>query len=606
MIKPINFVYLKAYMVTNRQLYKEKVSQMISWGHWFALFNIIFSLVLSSRYLFIADWPSTLAGRIYALVSWIGHFSFLTFAVYLLILFPLTFIIMSQRLMRVISAILATAGLTLLVIDTEVFFRFRLHLNPTVWGLLINPEESELARDWQLLFISIPVIFLIEMLFATWSWQKLRSLNRQKFGKPLAGLFITAFIATHFTYIWADANFYRPITMQRANLPLSYPMTARRFLEKHGLLDAQAYQDKVIQQGSPEAVEVEYPLAKLTYQDDKTGYNLLLIVVDGIRDQSMHDDMPNLAKMGADNVEFINHYSTGNQHDTGLFGLFYGISPTYIDGILAGKKSSALITALSQQNYQFGLFSAPGFNTPLYRQALLSDFSLPQPIAQSNSATTEQWQNWLETRTEKAPWFSYIQYSNSDIKKINGSKAPADFINRYQTSAKDIDQQIADVMETLKQRNLLDNTVVIVTASHGVEFNDAKRGDWGSGQNYSRFQLQVPLVVHWPGTPPQRIDKLTGHEDVMRTLMQRLLHVKNPTSSYSRGEDLFAEQRRYQWVTAGDARQLVVITPEQTILIGTDGRYKTYDVNFQRQENEKPSLALLLQVLTDVKRFIAN
>lgn len=593
-------------MVTSRQQYKEKVSQMISWGHWFALFNIILSLVLSSRYLFITDWPSTLPGRIYALVSWLGHFSFITFSVYLLILFPLTFIIMSQRLMRVISAIVATAGLTLLIIDTEVFLRFRLHLNTTVWGLLINPEEGELARDWQMLFISVPIIFLIEMLFGTWSWQKLRSLNRQKFGKPLAGIFIVAFVATHFTYIWADANFYRPITMQRANLPLSYPMTARRFLERHGLLDAQAYQDKVIQQGSPEAVEVEYPLAKLTYLDTKSNYNLLMIVVDGIRNQNLAEDMPNLAKFGDENIEFVNHYSTGNQQDTGLFGLFYGISPTYIDGILAGKKSSALISALSQQGYQFGLFSASGFNSPLYRQALLSDFSLPEPIAQSNGATTQQWQQWLETRTEQAPWFSYIQYSNRDIQKVDGNKAPSDFINRYRTSAKDIDQQITEVMETLKQRGLLEKTVVIITAAHGIEFNDAKRGDWGFGQNYSRFQLEVPLVVHWPGTPAQRIDKLTGHEDVMRTLMQRLLHVKTPTSSYSRGEDLFAAQRRYQWVTAGDARQLVVITPEQTILIGTDGRYKTYDLNFQRQENEKPSLTLLLQVLTDVKRFIAN
>lgn len=109
-------------MVITRQPYKEKVSQMISWGHWFALFNIILSLVLSSRYLFVTDWPSTLFGRIYALVSWLGHFSFLAFAVYLLILFPLTFVVMSQRLMRVLSAVLATAGLTLLIIDTEVFF----------------------------------------------------------------------------------------------------------------------------------------------------------------------------------------------------------------------------------------------------------------------------------------------------------------------------------------------------------------------------------------------------------------------------------------------------------------------------------------------------
>lgn len=130
-------------MVTHHQRYREKVSQMVSWGHWFALFNILLSLVIGSRYLFIADWPTTLAGRIYSYVSIIGHFSFTVFATYLLILFPLTFIIGSQRLMRFLSVILATAGMTLLLIDSEVFTRFHLHLNPIVWQLVINPDENE-------------------------------------------------------------------------------------------------------------------------------------------------------------------------------------------------------------------------------------------------------------------------------------------------------------------------------------------------------------------------------------------------------------------------------------------------------------------------------
>ena len=73
---------------------------------------------------------------------------------------------MSQRLMRFLSAILATAGMTLLLIDSEVFTRFHLHLNPIVWELVINPDQNETARDWQLMFISVPVILLIEMLFA--------------------------------------------------------------------------------------------------------------------------------------------------------------------------------------------------------------------------------------------------------------------------------------------------------------------------------------------------------------------------------------------------------------------------------------------------------
>ena len=54
-------------------------------------------------------------------VSLLGHFSFIVFAGYLLVIFPLTFVVMSQRLLRFISAALATAGLTLLLVDSEVF-----------------------------------------------------------------------------------------------------------------------------------------------------------------------------------------------------------------------------------------------------------------------------------------------------------------------------------------------------------------------------------------------------------------------------------------------------------------------------------------------------
>src|SRR5476649_2525698 len=299
-------------MVTNRQRFSEKVSQMISWGHWFALFNILLSLGLGSRYLFVSDWPSSLLGRIYSLVSWLGHFSFIGFSTYLLIIFPLTFVVMSQRLLRFLSAILATAGLTLLLVDTEVFTRFHLHINPVVWELVVNPGQGELARDWQLMFI------------------------------------------------WADANFYRPITMQRSNLPLSYPMTARKFLEKHGLLDAQAYEQRLIEQGNPEALSVEYPLSDINFRDKGSDYNLLMIVVDGLHAASTVKDMPALTDFARQNVSFNQHYSSGNRADTGLFGLFYGISPTYMDGIISARKSSVLMTSLAKQGYEFGLFSSDG------------------------------------------------------------------------------------------------------------------------------------------------------------------------------------------------------------------------------------------------------
>lgn len=586
-------------MVTHRQRYREKVSQMVSWGHWFALFNILLSLVIGSRYLFIADWPTTLAGRIYSYVSIIGHFSFLVFATYLLILFPLTFIVGSQRLMRFLSVILATAGMTLLLIDSEVFTRFHLHLNPIVWQLVINPDENEMARDWQLMFISVPVILLLELVFATWSWQKLRSLTRRRrFARPLAAFLFIAFIASHVVYIWADANFYRPITMQRANLPLSYPMTARRFLEKHGLLDAQEYQRRLIEQGNPDAVSVQYPLSELRYRDMGTGQNVLLITVDGLNYSRFEKQMPALAGFAEQNISFTRHMSSGNTTDNGIFGLFYGISPSYMDGILSTRTPAALITALNQQGYQLGLFSSDGFTSPLYRQVLLSDFSMPSVRTQSDEQTATQWINWLgRYAQEDNRWFSWVSFNGTNIDDSNQQA----FARKYSRAAGNVDDQINRVLNALRDSGKLDNTVVIITAGRGIPLSeDEETFDWSHGH------LQVPLVIHWPGTPAQRINALTDHTDLMTTLMQRLLHVSTPASEYSQGQDLFNPQRRHYWVTAADNDTLAITTPKKTLVLNNNGKYRTYNLRGERVKDEKPQLSLLLQVLTDEKRFIAN
>ena len=572
---------------------------MVSWGHWFALFNILLAVVLGSRYLFVADWPTTLAGRIYSYVSLVGHFSFLVFATYLLILFPLTFIVMSQRLMRFLSAILATVGMTLLLIDSEVFTRFHLHLNPIVWELVITPDQNEAARDWQLMFISVPVILLIEMLFATWSWQKLRSLTRRRhFAKPLAAFFFICFIASHVVYIWADANFYRPITMQRANLPLSYPMTARKFLEKHGLLDAQEYQRRLIEQGNPEAVSVQYPLSELRYRDMGTGQNVLLITVDGLNYSRFEKQMPALAEFAGQNISFTRHMSTGNTTDNGIFGLFYGVSPSYMDGILSTRTPAALISALNQQGYQLGLFSSDGFTSPLYRQALLSDFSMPSVQTQSDEQTASQWINWLgRYAQEDNRWFSWVSFNGTNLDESNQKN----FAKRYASAAQDVDANINRVISALRDSGKLNNTVVIITAGRGVPLTQEE-----NNFAWSRGHLQVPLVIHWPGTPAQRINSLTDHTDLMTTLMQRLLHVSTPANEYSQGQDLFNATRRHYWVTAADGSTMAVTTPEMTLVLNNNGNYQTYNLRGEKIKDQKPQLSLLLQVLTDEKRFIAN
>ncbi|WP_241608697.1 LPS biosynthesis-modulating metalloenzyme YejM [Rosenbergiella australiborealis] len=580
-------------MANHQQQYREKISSMISWGHWFALFNILLALVLGSRYLLINDWPASLAGRIYAYCSWLGHFSFIVFAAYLLILFPITFFIRSQRLLRVIASIIATCGLTLLLIDAAVFQRFHLHLNPIVWQLVVNPEQSELTRDWQVMFIAAPIIFLIELLFATWSWQKLRSLNRRHYARPFVALFITTFFASHVMYIWADANFYRPITMQKSNLPLSYPMTARRFLEKHGLLDSEDYQRRLIQQGDPDALSIAYPLNDITLAPKAAGYNLLVITIDNLSAEDVNTAYPSLADFAQQNVNFTQHYSSGPSSENGLFGLFYGISSSYLDGILASRIPSTLLTTLANRHYQFGLFSTDGFKQPFYRQALLTDYTIPLQHRQSDAQTVMQWQNWYEQQQAGTqPWFSWIA--------LQGAASNNSSSLTYQQNSASTDKQLTVILNELSHSSAFDKTVVVITGSHGLLLNQQK---YSASQ---RSVLHVPLVIHWPNTPAQSIDYLTDHQDIMATLMQRLLGVITPSYDYTQGRDLFTALGRNNWVTSSDDNRLIITTPTRSIVLNNNGNYSSYDTKGNKLHDDTPELGLLLQVLTEEKRFIAN
>ncbi|RLR17375.1 hypothetical protein D8L93_09770, partial [Sodalis-like symbiont of Bactericera trigonica] len=250
------------------------------------------------------------------------------------------------------------------------------------------------------------------------------------------------------------------------------------------------------------------------------------------------------------------------------------------------------------------LFASDGFRDPLYRQALLTDFTLPKRVRRTDAQTARQWQQWRDSYSGASPWFSYVSFNGTNVSSRLANTP--DFTSRYQQGAQRLDNTLGQMLDTLRARGDLDNTVVIITAATGVELDDNGSGRRESGTRFNRAQLQVPLVVHWPGTQAQVVTKLTNHNDVTVTLIQRLLHASNRASDYSQGEDLFAPRRRNDWVLSADRHQLAITTPHETLLLENNGSYRTLDVNGKELYQQKPQLTLLLQVLTNEKRFIAN
>ena len=50
----------------------------------------------------------------------------------------------------------------------------------------------------------------------------------------------------------------------------------------------------------------------------------------------------------------------------------------------------------------------------------------------------------------------------------------------------------------------------------------------------------------------------------------------------------------------------MVTTPTLSLVLNSNGNYQTYNLEGEKLKDQKPQLSLLLQVLTDEKRFIAN
>ena len=97
------------------------------------------------------------------------------------------------------------------------------------------------------------------------------------------GLVLTStFVATHLIYAWADAFLYRPITMQRSNFPLSYPMTARTFWKNKGFINAETYSQRLEQEGRLDALKLIIE-KDLQFEQVENKPNILVITVSGLR-----------------------------------------------------------------------------------------------------------------------------------------------------------------------------------------------------------------------------------------------------------------------------------------------------------------------------------
>ncbi|MFP2768432.1 DUF3413 domain-containing protein [Oceanisphaera sp. KMM 10153] len=615
-------------MLETGNIYRDNVSRLIGWGHWLVFFNILLALLVSSRYLLIAGWPDTPLGVGYMLTSWVGHFAFLSFFTYLLTLFPLTFLFPRVRAVQLMGAAIATGALTLLLVDTQVFSLFRFHLNPTVWRLLLEQAQAEEASGWGWLFVWVPLLFLFELWLAGWLWRWSQR-RRRSLTLPLALPLLASFFLTHSVHIWADALVYTPITDQKANFPLSYPMTAKSFLIKQGWLDEDRYRQLSRQVAEQPQRRLNYPLRPLSVQAPDASPNILLVVADGLRaDQLDAITMPNLNRFASRHLRFDNHLSAGNQPRSALFSLFYSLPSHYQRDAEQEGIAPVFIDELQRQDYRFGLFASGGLDKPLYRNAIFSTlrnqpFDTAARGAEGDRKAVADFSLWLEQEDNQRPWFSFVYLDalnqldlpadtegpfQPSLQQLNPAQAYQNeqrdaLFNRYRNAVFYTDRLLGQLLSRVRQVEGRD-TLIIVTSGHGVEFNDNDNNTWGFGSAYSPYQLQVPLVIGWPGQhQPARFSHPTSQLDLVPTLMRQALGVQSPTRSFSTGQSLFKVDAN-RWRLASDEEEYVIYQQDDITLFNRRGDVQLLRAkDYKTEPDASPELSLLLQVMNDLNRF---
>jgi arylsulfatase A-like enzyme len=101
----------------------------------------------------------------------------------------------------------------------------------------------------------------------------------------------------------------------------------------------------------------------------------------------------------------------------------------------------------------------------------------------------------------------------------------------YNASVLEMRKAIASVLGNLEERNLIDETLVVLYSDHGEEFwdheaqqsqlNEDPRGQFGLGHGQSLYQelLHVPLVIWHPGIKGKRRQELVSLVDVLPSLI---------------------------------------------------------------------------------------
>ncbi|MEQ6886241.1 DUF3413 domain-containing protein [Salicola sp. Rm-C-2C1-2] len=610
-----------------------RAGQRASWTGWFLLINGILALLAGLRYLPWLTIPDGITS-VYLILLYLAQFPLLALVVGL----PLLAISLlpSRWLLIATGTLYATGALGLLLIDTVTYAQFRFHLSGFVLDMALKGGSQIFSFPWQMWAIAgaaaLGLLLLELMIGLLLAWRRPRF---RWLALGLAAVFAGQ-LTVHSWHAWADANHDSRITSITRAMPLYYGATAKRFMEKNGLVDPKAVQKSSATSalsGNRGGGQLNYPTQPLTCEAPAERPNVLMIAIDGARGDMVDPKwMPNIQAFAGNNIQFSNHYANGNATKPGIFTLFYSLPAGYWDTFTSQKRAPVMITRLQELDYELKIMGSaplisPAFNKNVF--ASVENLRLETPGDKSwdwDIRITEDWLAFTEQQSksdDSDPFFGFLFYDTP-----HGHRVPDDYPvkfqpywdpvnklalgpdfnpelmrNNYKSTLHFVDNQIGRVLSDLKERGMLASTIVMITGDHGQEFNEHGKNYWGHGSNFGQYQLHTPMIVHWPGHGSETHSYRTENFDVAPTIMGNALGCgATDPEIYATGNGLF-QRRERDWSIAHSYMDYAVLLDDHRIVQHASGRVTTVDNQLNNAPDFSPDPGTVKAVLNEMSRF---
>lgn len=538
-----------------------------------------------------------------------------------------------------IAAVLSGGVTTLLMYaNAKIFSLYGMFFNGFIINLLVTPGGIESlggssASDVGFALIATGFISLQAILL--WLAHRFYS-NRQQpklaFGfLPASALLLT--LVVHFGFA-IDRFSTEKLHVVAETIPFYQTVSAKSFFKALGFKPQRDSNLKL-------KGKINYPLNPLKVETPAKPLNIIWLTSESWRADTLNESvMPKSWAFAKNAANFTRNYSTGNGTRMGVFGMFMGIPGNYWFPFLELRRGAAIIDVLQQQQYQMRLYTSAKFTYPEFDKTIFAQ--VPSELLHDDNKASTGWENdrnnvdrmldFIEQRDTSKPFFTFmffespharyyfppesviarpyrddINYATIDKKTFQDDITPIK--NRYINSVHHLDMQFGRIFDYLKDKNLLDSTIVILIGDHGEEFME--HGFWGHNSTFVDEQVLTPLVIYAPGVKPFVQNNMTSHMDVIPTIMP-LLGVTNPIDDYATGYNLFNQgQRQYTYISDWDKVTYVddevkIVQPVNTNSFMTVKVSKANDTTLSESEQasmlQKKQTAML-QLIKDLGKF---